>query len=62
MIGTKLAQELNVKPGDEIEVDTTQHGKQKLRVAALAIDYMVGGEIILYLIGRRPRSSSTSRV
>ncbi len=46
VIGTKLAQELNVKPGDEIEVDTTQHGKQKLRVAALAIDYMVGGEII----------------
>ncbi len=46
MIGTKLAQELNVKPGDEIEVDTTQQGRRKLRVAALAIDYMVGGEIM----------------
>ena len=46
MIGTKLAQQLRVKPGDEIEVDTTRQGKQKLRVAALAIDYMVGGEIM----------------
>jgi putative ABC transport system permease protein len=46
VIGTKLAQGLNVKPGDEIEIDTTQQGRQKLRVAALAIDYMVGGEII----------------
>jgi len=46
VIGTKLAQELSVKPGDEIEVDTTQQGRQKLRVAALAIDYMVGGEIM----------------
>ena len=46
VIGTKLAQQLHVKPGDEIEVDTTRQGKQKLRVAALAIDYMVGGEIM----------------
>ncbi len=46
VIGTKLAQQLRVKPGDEIEVDTTRQGKQKLRVAALAIDYMVGGEIM----------------
>ncbi len=35
-----------VNPGDEIEVDTAQHGKQKLRVAALAVDYMVGGQIM----------------
>ena len=46
VIGTKLAQVLSVKPGDEIEVDTTRQGRQKLRVAALAIDYMVGGEIM----------------
>ncbi|MGO9110304.1 MAG: ABC transporter permease [Thermoguttaceae bacterium] len=46
VIGTKLGQELNAKPGDEIEVDTTRRGSQKLRVAALAIDYMVGGEIM----------------
>ncbi len=46
VIGTKLAQELFVEPGDEIEVDTTRQGRQKLRVAALAIDYMVGGEIM----------------
>ena len=46
VIGTRLAQQLHVKPGDEIEVDTARQGKQKLRVAALAIDYMVGGEIM----------------
>ncbi|MGA2253095.1 MAG: FtsX-like permease family protein, partial [Thermoguttaceae bacterium] len=46
VIGTKLAQQLGVKPGDEIDVDTTRHGRQNLRVAALAIDYMVGGEIM----------------
>jgi putative ABC transport system permease protein len=46
VIGTKLAQDLCVNPGDEIEVDTAQHGKQKLRVAALAVDYMVGGQIM----------------
>lgn len=46
VIGTRLAQQLGVEPDDEIQVDTTQHGKQKLRVAALAIDYMVGGEIM----------------
>ncbi len=46
VIGTRLAEQLHVKPGDEIEVDTARQGKQKLRVAALAIDYMVGGEIV----------------
>jgi len=45
VIGTKLAQQLHVVPGDEITVDTSK-GKQPLRVAALAIDYMVGGEIM----------------
>ncbi len=46
VIGTKLAQQLHVAPGEEIEVDTARQGKRRLRVAALAIDYMVGGEII----------------
>ena len=46
VIGTKLAQDLNVQPGGEIEVETTHKGKRRLRVAAEAIDYMVGGEIM----------------
>jgi putative ABC transport system permease protein len=46
VIGTRLAQQLHVEAGDQIEVDTSRQGKQKVRVAALAIDYMVGGEIM----------------
>jgi putative ABC transport system permease protein len=46
VVGTKLAQQLHLQPGDEIQINTPHDGKQKLRVAALAIDYMVGGEIM----------------
>ena len=46
VLGTALAGQLHVAAGDEIEVNTTRQGEQKLRVAALAVDYMVGGEIM----------------
>ena len=46
---------MHVKPGDEIEVDAVHKGEQKLRVAALAVDYMVGGEIMFIARGTAER-------
>jgi putative ABC transport system permease protein len=45
VLGTVLAQQTGVQPGDEITLDTRQ-GARPFRVAALTIDYMVGGHII----------------
>ena len=46
VVGTVLAQRLGVKPGDELTIENTREGPKKVRVAALAIDYMVGGNIL----------------
>jgi putative ABC transport system permease protein len=45
VVGTVLAHRIGVQPGDWITVNT-RHGPQRLQVAALAVDYMVGGDII----------------
>jgi putative ABC transport system permease protein len=46
VVGTVLAQQLGIKPGDELTVSNTREGPKTFRVAALAIDYMVGGNIL----------------
>jgi putative ABC transport system permease protein len=45
VVGTVFAQRAGVKPGDELAIET-RHGVRKFRVAALAIDYLAGGDIL----------------
>jgi putative ABC transport system permease protein len=45
VVGTVLAHRIGVQPGGWITIDTS-HGPRRLRVAALAVDYMVGGDIV----------------
>lgn len=45
VIGTVLAKELGISPGQEITLNTKE-GPRPVRVASLGVDYMVGGWII----------------
>jgi putative ABC transport system permease protein len=45
VVGTVLAQRAGIHPDDEITLKTP-HGDRQFRVAALAVDYMVGGYVI----------------
>lgn len=47
VIGTVLAQEAGIQAGDDITLETRE-GPKTARVAALAIDYMVGG-FVMYM-------------
>ena len=45
VLGTVLAKSEGIRPGDEIELETKE-GPKRVRVAALVVDYMVGGKIL----------------
>jgi putative ABC transport system permease protein len=46
VVGTVLANHLGLVSGQEITVQTEKQGAKRLTIAALAVDYMVGGNII----------------